>query len=67
MATYGARTGVTTTIFLVDKLCRLYRKFSKYIDPWVTSQMTPENASTVLHWLAALSEVCRLLNASTDD
>lgn len=67
MATYGARTGVTTTITIVNHFCRLYRKFSKYIDPWVTAGMTPDNAATVLSWLHALDNVCRLLNQVSDD
>jgi hypothetical protein len=67
MATYGARTGVTTLIRTVDFLCRLYVKFSKYIDPWVATQVPLPGRTTVQTFLTVLQATCIALNAASDD
>lgn len=68
MADYGARTGVTTLIFLADKLCRLYVIYSAKINAWIdASSISSADKLVIKNWLNALNAVCVLLNSIGDD
>lgn len=68
MAGYGARTGVTTARRLIERLNRLYTKFSVTIDGWVNaSSASSGDKAELLAWLHQLSDVARIVKGIPDD
>lgn len=68
MATYRERTGVTTFIFIVSKLCRLFVTYQTKIIGWVNaSSLVAGDKAIVIAWINAASGVCSLLRLIGDD
>jgi len=68
MATYRARTGVTTFILLVKAMCRLFAVYQTKISNWVTaSSISSDNKTFILQWMSSASAVCAILLSIGDD
>ena len=65
---YNKRTGVTRMRVLVKLMCNLYTAYSAKIQNWVIENVTnADQRSAVLIWLAGMSAVCAILQATPDD
>lgn len=67
MASYGARTGVTTLKKYVELLCHVYTVFSPKIRAWVSTNVDAGSHTLVFTFLDSLSGVCAAIKAAEDD
>jgi len=59
---YGGRTGVSTIIFLIKRICHVYTSFSASIIAYVNgSSLSSGDKATVIAWLNGASAACAII------
>lgn len=59
---YGGRNGMSSIIFFVRQVCRIYTTFSAAIISYINaSSLSSDDKATVIAWLNAGSAACAIL------
>ena len=61
---YGGRIGMSTTIKVVQALCKIYGTYQAKIIAYVNaSTLTSDQKASVISWLNLATEICGLLTS----